>query len=115
MVFEKVGMQAIVKKSTRLTKYLETLLDGLENPGSPAWPAWTIITPRDPTQRGAMLSLRWYQPELLERVARYLKARGILVDVRRPDIMRITPAPLYNTFEEVDTVVREISRAVVEA
>ncbi|CAI6244074.1 unnamed protein product [Periconia digitata] len=115
VIFEKAGMRAIVEKSIKLTGYLETLLDSLENPGLSAWPLWTIITPRDIKYRGAMLSLRWYEPECLERVVGYLKVRGVLVDVRKPDIMRITPAPLYNTFEEINHFVEELRRAVAEA
>lgn len=112
MVFEEAGMQAIVEKSAKMTGYLERLLDGLENPGRSEWPLWSIVTPRHPDHRGAMLGLRWHQPEYLERVAGHLKARGIIIDVRKPDLMRVTPVALYNTFEDVHSFVWELGKAV---
>ena len=59
-----------------------------------------------------MLGLRWHRPEYLERVAGHLKARGIIINVRKPDLMRVTPAPLYNTFEDVYNFVWELGKAV---
>lgn len=73
---------------------------------------WTIITPRDATQRGAMLSLRWHSPQMLQLVVERLKSVGIIVDLKRPDIMHVTPTPLYNTFEEVWRFLQELSNSI---
>ena len=89
-------------KSVRLTAYLEELLlnpplsHGLDVNDLP----YQIITPSDPTQRGAQLSVR-LRPGLLEGVMTGLEEAGVIVDERKPDVIRVAPAPLYNTFQEV--------------
>jgi kynureninase len=56
-----------------------------------------VITPSDPSARGAQLSLRFAHAEpVLEGLA----ARGVVADFRAPDIIRVAPVPLYNTYHE---------------
>ena len=87
-------MAEIRKKSMHLTRFLEHLLlkssDGL----------FTIITPSNPAERGAQLSLR-LRPGILDGVQERLEACGVVVDERKPDVIRVAPAPLYNTYLEV--------------
>ncbi|WP_375770060.1 kynureninase [Archangium gephyra] len=92
-IFDRATMPALRRKSELLTGYLEFLLDRLP-PGFVH-----SITPRDPQQRGAHLSLRFSkQPQqLLEK----LTAQGVLCDFRSPDIIRAAPAPLYVSFLDV--------------
>lgn len=59
-----------------------------------------ILTPEDPTQRGAQLSLK-LKPGLLDLVLKELEANGVVVDERKPDVIRVAPAPLYNCFVDV--------------
>jgi len=97
-IFDEAGMEALRAKSIRLTGYLEWLLD--RAPGRP----FEIITPRDPDRRGCQLSLR-----ILDRPeARFeaLERAGVVVDFRAPDVIRVAPVPLYNTFREVWTLAR---------
>lgn len=99
-IFNEASMPEIRKKSLILTGYLEKLLDGLSSSTDFRTPPFEIITPRDPGQRGAQLSIR-IDPTKLDGVLQYLEAKGVIVDERKPDVIRVAPAPLYNTFEDV--------------
>jgi kynureninase len=92
-LFDEAGMPALRAKSERLTGYLQFLLDQLP-PGR-----IEVVTPRDPAQRGCLLSmLVKKQPhELLQA----LEQGGVVCDVREPNVIRVAPAPLYNSFHEV--------------
>jgi kynureninase len=89
-MFDEVGIDALRAKSVRLTGYLEGLLDALV-------PDAEILTPRDPAARGAQLSLR--VADAPHRLAA-LEAADVVVDFREPDIIRLAPVPLYNTFHD---------------
>lgn len=90
------GMVHLREKSVKLTAHLEVLLRNME-----AYSAkrFEIITPSDKDQRGAQLSLK-LQPGLLDSVMKSLEERSVVVDERRPDVIRVAPAPLYNSFED---------------
>ncbi len=92
-IFVEAGMDRLRAKSEELTGYLEYLLKThLED-------YITIITPEDPKQRGAQVSISVKQngPAVYER----LEQSGVLCDWREPDVIRVTPIPLYNTFTDV--------------
>jgi len=93
-LFDKATIAQLRQKSYLLTSYLEMLIDS-ELPKDV-----TILTPRDPKLRGCQLSLR-FNTKPLDEVMDKLKESGVICDEREPDIIRIAPAPLYNTFEEV--------------
>jgi kynureninase len=87
-IFDEVGMAALRARSVALTGYLARLLDDLPV---------EVITPRDPAARGAQLSLRFAHAEgMLAKLAR----RGVVADFRAPDLIRVAPVPLYNTYHE---------------
>ncbi|MFL5730716.1 MAG: kynureninase [Cytophagaceae bacterium] len=106
-IFEEAGIRNIIHKSQRLTGYMEYListecrvLSAEERRMSPSpLHKIKIITPKEPDQRGAQLSIlvRKNSQELFEN----LKLEGFMVDWRSPNVIRVAPAPLYNTFEEV--------------
>lgn len=97
-IFNKAGgMIPLREKSLRLTGYLETLLVQHLHPSHPCF---SIITPKDPNQRGAQLSLK-LEEGLLDVVMSELEKRALVVDERRPDVVRVAPAPLYNSFQDV--------------
>lgn len=99
-LFNQTSTAEIRKKSLNLTGYLEHLL--LRDPqteNSEKRP-FSIITPSNPAERGAQLSIR-LQPGLLDRVLESLNEDAVIIDERKPDVIRVAPAPLYNTYAEV--------------
>ena len=91
-IYEKAGMKDLREKSLQLTAYLEFLLSSIKHL------PFVIITPKDPEKRGAQLSLLFL--ERGREVFDKLTAAGIVADWREPDVIRIAPVPLYNTFED---------------
>lgn len=108
-VFEKAGgMGPLREKSLKITAYLENLL--LEMAAYSA-KIFEIITPKEKEQRGAQLSLK-LQSGLLDVVMKELEERGVVVDERRPDVIRVAPAPVYNSFEDCWDFVQAFGEAV---
>lgn len=75
-------------------------------------PAFRIITPADPRHRGAQISVL-LRPGLLRHVAQKLREAGIVVDSREPDVIRVAPVPMYNTFMDVWDFVDAFRHALV--
>ncbi len=98
-IFEKVGIDALRRKSIELTAYFERLIDALV-------PDAEILTPRDPVARGAQLSVRL--ADATRRLAA-LEAMGVVADFREPDIIRVAPVPLYNTFHDAWRAARALA------
>lgn len=93
-IFDEVGMPALREKSQHLTGYLAYLLST-----QLAEADFAVITPEEPDHRGCQLSLltgsqgrAWFEA---------LSAAGVICDWREPNVIRVAPTPLYNTFEEV--------------
>ncbi len=102
-LFERAGMAALREKSLRLTGYLEALIDERLSG------TLQIATPREPERRGAQLSLRVAGGRERGRALfEYLGTQGIVGDWREPDVIRISPAPLYNTHADVLRFVRAV-------
>jgi kynureninase len=92
-IFDEAGMDALRRKSVVLTGYLEWLLDQAPHK------RFEVITPTRVGERGCQLSLR-----ILDRPKETLheiEALGVVGDFRPPDVVRVAPVPLYNTFHEV--------------
>jgi len=92
-IFEEAGIDHLRSKSIRLTSYLEYLLHQLTQIN------FEIITPVDPESRGAQLSL--YFKESGREIHQKLIEKGIIVDYREPGVIRVAPAPLYCSFQDV--------------
>ena len=92
-IFAEAGIGRLREKSISLTGYLEFLLD---QSGSSKF---SIITPREPEWRGAQLSIR--VPENGRNVVERLNGEGILCDFREPNVVRVAPTPLYNSYRDV--------------
>jgi len=92
-IYEKAGMKALRGKSELLTAYLEFLLNQVDNL------PFMVITPSHPQRRGCQLSLLF--KERGREVFDKLTQQGVVADWREPDVIRIAPVPLYNTFEDV--------------
>src|SRR5216110_3121970 len=90
---EAGGIDALRGKSIRLTSYLQFLLTEI------GWKKFSVITPPDPNRRGCQLSILAHQhPKQLHEE---LVAAGVKCDFREPNVTRVAPTPLYNTFHEV--------------
>jgi len=97
-------MERLRAKSRRLTGWLaeaiEAELDDILQ----------ILTPAAPERRGCQLSLRVRDGrgrgrQLFQRLAKH----GLIADWREPDILRVAPVPLYNTFEDCFELIRQVS------
>jgi kynureninase len=90
---EAGGMTKLREKSERLTGYLHFLLN--RGPSR----LFTVITPPSPDERGCQLSILVHEHprELFCK----LEEAGVKTDFREPNVIRVAPAPLYNTFHEV--------------
>ncbi|MGA9851361.1 MAG: kynureninase [Gammaproteobacteria bacterium] len=95
-IFDTAGMPALREKSLKLTGYLEWLLkqklaDSVD-----------ILTPSVPEARGCQLSLRLHASrDQARKVHEQLEQRGVTCDWREPDVIRVAPVPLYNTYTDV--------------
>ena len=102
-LFARAGMPALRAKSEQLTGYLEQLIR------TQLGGVLQIVTPADPAQRGCQLSLRVVGGRERGRALfETLAADGIIGDWREPDVIRISPAPLYNTHADVLRFVRAV-------
>ncbi len=92
-IFDEATMPALRAKSEKVTGYLESMLDGIGNERI------SVITPRDPAQRGCQLSIRVKNAD--KSLFKDITERGIFADWREPDVIRVAPVPLYNSFWDV--------------
>jgi kynureninase len=103
-IFDEAGMNALRAKSEKLTGYLEFLLSKIEDDRI------SVITPSDPAQRGCQLSIRVRNSErsLYEKIV----AHGVSADWREPDVIRVAPVPLYNSFSDILQFVEILKRSL---
>ena len=112
-VFGLTTLPDLRKKSVALTQLLQDLLLDGSHQSFQEGASYRIITPLDQDERGAQLSIQ-LQPGLLPYVMEHLEAAGIVLDERKPDVVRVAPAPLYNTFEDVWNFVRCFKHACTQ-
>jgi kynureninase len=99
-LFNEVGMNALIRKSRLLTGYLEYLILKLNNEDI------SIITPRDPKQRGCQLSIQVKNTN--KSLHTKLTEAHVITDWRTPDVIRCAPVPFYNSFEDVYKMVEKL-------
>ena len=92
-IFEEAGMKNLFEKSRRLTGYLEFLLSEIRDERI------SVITPSDPNERGCQLSIRVKDSD--KNLYKAITERGVIADWREPDVIRVAPVPLYNSFTDV--------------
>jgi len=102
----EAGIEAIRKKSLKMTSYLMYLVDEAlsEHPYN-----FTIGTPREAQRRGGHVAI---EHEEGMRISEALRARGVIPDYRPPNIIRIAPIPLYNTYFEIWRVVQHLKEII---
>ncbi|AUC75450.1 kynureninase [Olleya sp. Bg11-27] len=99
-MFNDVGMDAIRSKAEKLTGYFEFLINELNNDKI------KILTPTNPKERGCQLSIQVKDAD--KNLHKKLTEAHIITDWREPDVIRCAPVPLYNTFEDVFTMVEKL-------
>jgi len=104
-IFEEVGMKKLNEKSRQLTGYLEFLLDEIQNQNI------RIITPRDPAQRGCQLSIQVKNAD--KSLFDNITEKGVIADWREPDVIRVAPVPLYNSYRDVFRFVEILKESAV--
>lgn len=105
-IFQKAGIKNLRKKSIELTNYLDFLLTEID----PEEKQFTILTPRKSKERGCQLSI--FMKRDGKKIFDKLTKAGVIADWREPGVIRVAPAPLYNTFEDVFTFAALFKKAL---
>lgn len=92
-IYDHCDLNKLFQKGRALSAYLRTLLESLQQEL-----AFTIITPKEDDARGCQLSLLFGVEG--KNVFDYLTNHGVIADWREPNVIRVAPVPLYNTFED---------------
>ncbi|MDQ3200327.1 MAG: kynureninase [Verrucomicrobiota bacterium] len=104
LAIEEAGIERIRAKSTAMTEFLIAAVDAELAPLG-----FRVGTPREAKRRGGHISLRH---EEAQPISLALRARGVIPDFRKPDVIRFAPSPLYNTFTELWEAVRILKEIV---
>lgn len=96
-MFLEATLPRLFEKRDRLTAYLEYVLTTLQQ----RYPSlqFQLITPADKMERGSQLSL--FMQKNGKHLFEFLTDHGVMADWREPDVMRLAPVPMYNSFEDV--------------
>lgn len=108
-LFDEVGMDALIEKRIELTNYLEYLINDLSaRKGDQC--SFEIITPKDQTKRGAQLSILAHGlgKSLFDTITKL----GVIADWREPNVIRIAPVPMYNSFEDCYRFCEALEKAI---
>lgn len=108
-IFDKVGIQKLRERSERLTAYLEYVIEIVSKNSSGGF---EIITPRNPKNRGAQLSIlaHGFGRPLFNKLTQL----GVIADWREPNVIRIAPTPLYNSFADCYYFGAKLKQAIDE-
>ncbi|MCR8556783.1 kynureninase [Mucilaginibacter sp. BJC16-A38] len=110
-IFEQAGgIVPLRKKSELLTAYLEFLINSINEVNNEV--LFKIITPKNKQERGGQLSIVCKQNA--KAIFNFLTDNGVIGDWREPNVIRLAPVPLYNSFTQVFEVGRILGAAVVE-
>ncbi|MBK6543858.1 MAG: kynureninase [Saprospiraceae bacterium] len=103
-LFKEAGMKSLRKKSLELGNLLFTLLDELKDPNI------SIITPKSEDERGCQISIKIKNAD--KKIFHRISKNGVIADWREPDVIRIAPVPLYNTFTDVFEFMEILKNAI---
>ena len=106
-IFEEAGLENLQQKSQKLTGYLEYLVNDFNKENGKD--VFHIITPKDDLQRGCQLSI--VCKSKAKEIFNYLAENGVIGDWREPDVIRLSPVPLYNSFADVYNASRVLFKA----
>ncbi len=96
-IFEEAGFDRLIAKGKLLSGYLHFVLNGINE--SQTAKAIEIITPTNEAERGCQVSMLMLKDgkQLFDELMR----QGVIADWREPNVIRVAPVPLYNSFEDV--------------
>ena len=109
-IFQEAGMERIAQKRDQMTAFLAFLIEDVSVRNEEKC-SFEIITPNNPSQRGAQLSIlaKGQGKQLFDR----LTDLGVIADWREPNVIRIAPAPLYNSYEDCFRFAQYLERAIL--
>jgi len=107
-IFEEAGMDNLVKKGQQLSNYLLYILDEINKLSVNK--IIEIITPVNEKEKGCQVSMHMLKNG--KNIFEALKKHGVLADWREPNVIRVAPVPLYNTFEDVYRFGEMISKVI---
>ena len=96
-LFDEIGMTKLISKRNKLTTYLESAINEYNKLTSRN--DFEIITPGPAKKRGSQLSI--FVNKNGQQIYNHLRLNGVFVDWREPNVMRMAPVPLYNSFEDI--------------
>jgi kynureninase len=105
-MFQEAGMPAIREKSIQLTGYLEYLIEEISGDSG----VLEIITPKNSEERGCQLSLLIHKGG--KAVFDEWYGQGVVGDWRNPNVIRLAPAPLYTSFQDVYRFARVLEQSL---
>jgi kynureninase len=108
-IFNEVGMTAISEKRNDITAYLEFVIQEISNSSADA--EFEIITPKNPAERGSQLSILAHGQG--KGLFDTMSKEGVIADWREPNVIRIAPAPLYNSYEDVYRFGEILERSII--
>lgn len=110
-IFDEVGMDKLRAKSDQLTAYLEAVINDISERLNHLC-EFEIITPKNPKERGAQLSILAHGKG--KAMFDALTKQGVIADWREPNVIRIAPVPLYNSFEDIFRFGQYLEKAISE-
>ncbi len=98
-IFDEVGMDALIEKQKKLSGYLEFIVDDVNTLLANTNKSLEIITPRNWNERGCQVSViaHGFGKDLFDK----LTTEGVITDWREPNVIRMAPVPLYNSFKDI--------------
>jgi kynureninase len=96
-IFAEAGMHQLVEKGKKLSGFLHHILEDINKKNNE--PLIEVITPRNEAERGCQVSMLMHKDG--KAIFDSLLQQGVIADWREPNVIRVAPVPLYNTFEDV--------------
>ena len=106
-IFEEAGFKNLLEKQKKLSAFLFEVLNEINQDNK----YFSILTPQNPAERGCQVSIAMHENG--KQVFDALSKNGVMADWREPNVIRIAPVPMYNTFEEVFTFGEILKKIVV--
>lgn len=108
-LFKAAGFDKLRSKSKQLTAYLAFIIEGISSQSDKV--DFEIITPKEEKSRGCQLSILAHGQG--KALFDHLMNEGVIVDWREPNVIRMAPVPLYNSFEDIYRFGEVLAKGIV--